>query len=59
MHLETLERPLDFSNSESVKMVAESVSNFARKEILPFVSQWDEQQWFPFELFQKMGEITS
>ncbi len=57
MHLETLERPLDFSNSESVKMVAESVSNFARKEILPFVSQWDEQQWFPFELFQKMGEI--
>jgi len=57
MHLEALERSLDFSNSESVKMVAESVSNFARKEILPFVSQWDEQQWFPFELFQKMGEI--
>ena len=57
MHLEALERSLDFSNSESVKMVAESVSNFARKEMLPFVSEWDEQQWFPFELFQKMGAI--
>jgi alkylation response protein AidB-like acyl-CoA dehydrogenase len=38
-------------------MVAETVSNFAKKEILPFVSEWDEQQWFPFELFQKMGEL--
>jgi alkylation response protein AidB-like acyl-CoA dehydrogenase len=57
MHLEALERSLYFSNSESVKMVAESVSNFARKEMLPFVSEWDEQQWFPFELFQKMGAI--
>ncbi len=48
---------LDFSPSENVQMVAESVRNFAKKEILPFVSEWDEQQWFPFELFQKMGAI--
>jgi len=38
-------------------MVAEAARNFARKEILPFVMEWDEQQWFPFELFQKMGDI--
>jgi len=58
MHLqESMEGTLDFSLSESVKMVAESVSNFAKKEILPFVGEWDEQQWFPFELFQKMGDI--
>lgn len=48
---------LDFSPSENVQMVAESVRNFAQKEILPNVSEWDEQQWFPFELFHKMGEI--
>jgi alkylation response protein AidB-like acyl-CoA dehydrogenase len=48
---------LDFSISENVQMVSESVRNFALKEILPFVSEWDEQQWFPFELFQKMGDI--
>jgi alkylation response protein AidB-like acyl-CoA dehydrogenase len=54
---ELTDRALDFSTSESVSMVAETVRNFARKEILPFVSEWDEQQWFPFELFQKMGEL--
>ena len=57
MHLDTLDTTLDFNPSESVQLVAESVSNFAKREILPFVSEWDEQQWFPFELFQKMGDI--
>jgi len=57
MQIDTTDRTLDFSYSESVRMVAETVSNFAKKEILPFVSEWDEQQWFPFELFQKMGEL--
>ncbi len=57
MQIDTTDRTLDFSSSESVRMVAETVSNFAKKEILPFVNEWDEQQWFPFELFQKMGEL--
>lgn len=48
---------IDFSQDESVQMVAESTRNFARKEILPHVMEWDEQQWFPFELFHKMGEM--
>ena len=48
---------MDFNPGENVQMVAEAARNFARKEILPFVMEWDEQQWFPFELFQKMGEI--
>jgi alkylation response protein AidB-like acyl-CoA dehydrogenase len=48
---------MDFTQGENVQMVAEAARNFARKEILPFVMEWDEQQWFPFELFQKMGAI--
>ena len=48
---------MDFTQGENVQMVADAARNFARKEILPFVMEWDEQQWFPFELFQKMGEI--
>jgi alkylation response protein AidB-like acyl-CoA dehydrogenase len=48
---------MDFTQGENVQMVAEAARNFARKEILPFVMEWDEQQWFPFELFQKMGDI--
>ena len=54
---ETAVAGMDFSQSESVAMVAESTRNFARKEILPHVMEWDEQQWFPFELFNKMGEM--
>jgi alkylation response protein AidB-like acyl-CoA dehydrogenase len=57
MHAEYTDRTLDISPSESVLMVSETVRNFAKKEILPFVSEWDEQQWFPFELFQKMGDL--
>jgi alkylation response protein AidB-like acyl-CoA dehydrogenase len=57
MQVEVQEGLLNFSESESVRMVAETVRNFARKEILPNVMEWDEQQWFPFELFQKMGEL--
>jgi len=48
---------MDFNPGENVQMVAEAARNFARKEILPFVMEWDEQQWFPFELFKKMGDI--
>jgi alkylation response protein AidB-like acyl-CoA dehydrogenase len=57
MQFDSTDRILDFSQSESVRMVAETVSNFSKKEILPFVSEWDEQQWFPFELFRKMGDL--
>lgn len=57
MQIDLNEKVLDFSSSESVQMVAETVRNFAKKEIAPFVSEWDEQQWFPFELFQKMGSL--
>jgi len=57
MQIELTDRMLDFNSSESVRMVAETVRIFAKKEIHPFVSEWDEQQWFPFELFQKMGQL--
>lgn len=57
MHQDKSSLTMDFTQGENVQMVAEATRNFARKEILPFVMEWDEQQWFPFELFQKMGDI--
>ncbi len=54
---ETTTAGIDFSQNENVRMVAESTRDFANREILPFVMEWDEQQWFPFELFQKMGNM--
>jgi alkylation response protein AidB-like acyl-CoA dehydrogenase len=57
MFQEIASAAIDFSQNENVTMVAESARNFALKEIHPYVMEWDEQQWFPFELFQKMGDM--
>lgn len=47
----------DFSMSENQKMVAQMVKDFAEKYIRPNVMQWDEEQYFPVELFKKLGEL--
>ncbi len=48
---------LDFSLNENVAMIRESVRSFAEKEIRPYLMEWDESQYFPVELFKKMGEL--
>ncbi len=44
------------ATDESLKMVADSVRDFAEKHIRPHVMEWDESQEFPVELFHKLGE---
>ncbi|MBC8111140.1 MAG: acyl-CoA dehydrogenase family protein [Verrucomicrobia bacterium] len=38
-------------------LIAEAVSDFATKNILPFVREWDEKQEFPIHIFHQMGEM--
>jgi alkylation response protein AidB-like acyl-CoA dehydrogenase len=40
---------------ESIEMIEESARNFARKEILPHVMEWDEAQHFPVDLMHDLG----
>lgn len=40
----------------NLELIANTVSDFARKEISPNIMEWDEKQYFPIELFHKMGE---
>jgi alkylation response protein AidB-like acyl-CoA dehydrogenase len=47
----------NFSMSENQQMVAQMVKDFAEKNIRPNVMQWDEEQYFPIELFKKLGEL--
>ena len=42
---------------ENLEMIEESAKNFARKEILPHVMEWDEAQHFPVDLMRKMGHL--
>jgi alkylation response protein AidB-like acyl-CoA dehydrogenase len=50
-------RHLKATNSDELNFIRESAKDFAKKEILPNVMKWDETQFFPVEIFKKMGEL--
>ncbi|PYF72481.1 acyl-CoA dehydrogenase [Pedobacter nutrimenti] len=58
MH-EVLDNPLgyNFTVSENQEMVRKMVKDFAEKNIRPNVMEWDESQYFPVEVFKKLGEL--
>ncbi|MFN4144756.1 MAG: acyl-CoA dehydrogenase family protein [Runella sp.] len=42
---------------ENQELIAQSVKDFAERYIKPHVSEWDETQHFPIDLFHQMGEL--
>lgn len=48
---------MDLSFSESHNMVAEMARDFAKRNIAPYAAEWDENQYFPKELFHEMGKL--
>jgi alkylation response protein AidB-like acyl-CoA dehydrogenase len=48
---------MNFDKSENHVMVAQMVRDFAEKEIRPHLMKWDEEQFFPRDLFRKAGEL--
>ena len=48
---------MNFEYTETQIMIAESVRDFAQQHIKPFVMKWDESQFFPRDLFSKIGEM--
>jgi alkylation response protein AidB-like acyl-CoA dehydrogenase len=47
----------DFSESEQLQLLRETVSAFARSEIAPIAKELDEKERFSVELTQKMGDL--
>lgn len=43
--------------SENQEMISQMIRDFSDREIEPFKMQWDEDQHFPRDVFQKMGEL--
>lgn len=41
----------------AVEELRQLVRDFARREIAPFVRKWDEEAFFPKEIFAKLGEL--
>jgi alkylation response protein AidB-like acyl-CoA dehydrogenase len=48
---------MNFEQSENQKMISDMIRDFAEKEIKPKMMEWDEAQFFPVELFKKLGHL--
>ncbi len=44
-------------DNEQLAFIRQSARDFAQTHILPHVMEWDEAQFFPVDLFRKMGEF--
>lgn len=48
---------MNFSQSETQKLIAETVRDFCEQHIRPHIMEWDESQTFPIEAMKKLGEL--
>ncbi|AWG27209.1 acyl-CoA dehydrogenase family protein [Flavobacterium kingsejongi] len=48
---------MNFETSEAQTMIAQSIRDFAEKNIRPNIMKWDEDQIFPVELFKELGQM--
>ena len=45
-----------FERDETTQLIADSASKFSRKHIKPNVMEWDENQFFPKDVFRIAGK---
>lgn len=43
--------------TETIKMISKSVDDFGEKYITPFRDQWDEEEYFPKDVFHELGAL--
>lgn len=48
---------LNFNQNENQRMIAQMIRDFGAKEITPFRKDWDDKQFFPLEVFKKLGKL--
>ncbi|HZS08026.1 MAG TPA: acyl-CoA dehydrogenase [Blastocatellia bacterium] len=48
---------MEYELTEEQQQIKRAVREFAEAEIRPHVMEWDEAQYFPKELFAKLGEL--
>src|ERR1700730_4159980 len=49
---------IDFELTEEHQALIQPVREFARKEVSPYIKEWDEKQEFQPEVLKKMGELN-
>jgi alkylation response protein AidB-like acyl-CoA dehydrogenase len=48
---------MDFELNENQRMITDMIRAFGEKEITPFRDDWDEKQYWPVEVFKKLGDL--
>ncbi|MDR7209514.1 acyl-CoA dehydrogenase family protein [Flavobacterium piscis] len=48
---------MNFDYNETQSMIAQSIKDFAEKNIRPYIMEWDETQIFPIALFKELGQM--
>lgn len=48
---------MDFKRDEVTVQIAQTAGDFAKQYIKPYVTQWDEAQEFPVQVFKEMGKL--
>src|SRR5690606_19110654 len=48
---------IDFNQNENQRMIADMIRGFGAREITPFRKEWDDQSFFPIEVFKKLGQL--
>jgi alkylation response protein AidB-like acyl-CoA dehydrogenase len=48
---------MNFDYSEIQTLIAQSIKDFAEKNIRPYIMEWDEAQIFPVPLFKQLGDM--
>jgi alkylation response protein AidB-like acyl-CoA dehydrogenase len=48
---------ISFNETENQKMIAQMIRDFGEREIKPKMMEWDESQYFPIDLFKKLGSL--
>jgi len=49
---------MDFQLTEQQKLFKKTVREFAEKEIKPFASKIDKEEYFPWDMYKKMGKFN-
>jgi alkylation response protein AidB-like acyl-CoA dehydrogenase len=48
---------MDFRLTEEQRMIQKMAKDFAEEEMIPYVSEWEEKNEIPMELYQKMAKL--
>ncbi|MGC6470431.1 MAG: acyl-CoA dehydrogenase family protein [Flavobacteriales bacterium] len=48
---------MNFKYNENQQLIAEMLHSFTKKEVLPKMKEWDDNQFFPIDVFKKLGNL--